>query len=110
MKGHLHHHRDQSLSGIALMATMPCLSGCAIGEVAAARIALVSDTASITAMEIVDNLIMLMIPGAMNAPLDSLLCWGGLAIALVIVGVAAFSVNRWLIAPGQSHAIAHGYH
>lgn len=136
------------------MATVHCLSGCAIGEIAgmvigtalgwndtetimlavalaflsgylltmlpilragygyraAMRIALASDTASITIMEIVDNLLMLTIPGAMSAPLDSLLFWSSLAGALVIAGVAAFPVNRWLIARGRGHAFAHAYH
>ncbi|MBL0011284.1 MAG: DUF4396 domain-containing protein [Nitrosomonas sp.] len=158
MKNYLHYNheslKEQSLNSVALIATVHCLSGCAIGEVAgivigtalgwnnvetialaivlallsgylltmlpilrsgygfeaAARIAVISDTASITIMEIIDNLMMLMIPGAMNAPLDSLLFWSSLAIALVIAGAAAFPVNRWLIARGRGHALAHTYH
>lgn len=136
------------------MATVHCLSGCAIGEIAgmvigtalgwsnaatialaitlaflsgylltmlpivragydykaAMSIAFAADAASITIMEIVDNLMMLIIPGAMDAALDSLLFWGSLAIVLMIAGVAAFSVNRWLIAPGRGHALAHAHH
>ena len=152
---HNHHpHKEQSLNSVSFMATVHCLSGCAIGEVIgmmigtalgwsnletivlaivlafssgylltilpilragysyghAARIAFVADTASITIMEIVDNLIMLMIPGAMNAQLNSLLFWGSLVSALVIAGIAAFPVNRWLIARGRGHALAHVYH
>ena len=61
-------------------------------------------------MEIVDNLIMLTIPGAMAAPLDSLLFWGSLAVSLAIAGVAAYPVNRWLIARGRGHALVHAHH
>lgn len=60
----------------------------------AVRIALAADTASIAVMEIVDNLLMLIIPGAMDAPLNSLLFWGSLSIALLVAGVAAFPLNR----------------
>jgi hypothetical protein len=73
-------------------------------------LALAADTASITVMEIVDNAIMLVIPGAMDAPLDSTLFWGSLALALAIAGVAAYPVNRWLLARGQGHAVVHQYH
>lgn len=76
----------------------------------AARLALAADTASITVMEIVDNAIMLAIPGAMDAPLGSLLFWGSLAIALAVAAVAAFPVNRWLIARGRGHAVVHARH
>ena len=73
-------------------------------------LAFASDTLSITVMEIVDNLIMLLIPGAMDAgPLD-LLFWGSLAVALAIAFVAAYPVNRYLIARGKGHAVVHGYH
>ena len=74
------------------------------------RLALAADTASITIMEIVDNGIMLVIPGAMDAPLSSPLFWGSLASALVIAGVAAFPLNRWLIARGAGHALVHRHH
>lgn len=76
----------------------------------AAKLALAADTASITIMEIVDNAIMLAIPGAMAAPLDSLLFWGSLAFALAVAAVAAFPVNRWLIGRGKGHAVVHGHH
>lgn len=76
----------------------------------AAKLALAADTASISVMEIVDNGIMLIIPGAMDAPLDSLLFWGSLGVALAIAAVAAFPVNRWLIARGKGHAAVHGHH
>jgi len=76
----------------------------------AVRLALAADTASIVIMEIVDNLIMLSVPGAMTAPLDSLLFWGSLAGSLIVAGVAAFPVNRWLIARGSGHALVHAHH
>ena len=160
--GHAPHHAPHahqaaeapSLDRIAFLATLHCLSGCAIGEVAgmvigtavglssgetialavalaflsgyaltmlpllragygfgaATRLALAADTASIAVMEIVDNAIMLAIPGAMDAPLDSVLFWGSLAAALAIAGVAAFPLNRWLIARGKGHAAVHAHH
>jgi hypothetical protein len=72
--------------------------------------ALAADTASITVMEIVDNAIMLIIPGAMEAGLGSLLFWGSLAVALAIAAVAAFPVNRYLIQRGRGHAVVHAHH
>jgi hypothetical protein len=77
---------------------------------AAAGLALAADTLSITVMEIVDNAIMLIIPGAMDARLDSLLFWGSLAVSLAIAWVVAFPVNRWLIARGRGHAVVHSAH
>lgn len=76
----------------------------------AAKLALAADTASITVMEIVDNAIMLVIPGAMDAGLGSLLFWGSLAFSLAVAAVAAFPVNRWLIARGKGHAVVHAHH
>ena len=70
-------------------------------------IALAADTFSITVMEIVDNAIMLTIPGAMEAGAGNLLFWGALSVALVIAGVIAFPVNRWLIARGKGHTAVH---
>ena len=80
------------------------------GFAASARIAFAADTASIALMELVDNVIMLFIPGAMSAPLNSLLFWGSLALSLVVAGVAAFPLNRWMIARGKGHAVVHGHH
>jgi hypothetical protein len=77
---------------------------------AAAKLALAADTASITIMEIVDNAIMLVIPGAMDAGLRAPLFWVSLALALVVAGVAAFPVNYWLIARGRGHAVVHNQH
>lgn len=73
-------------------------------------IALASDTLSIAVMEIVDNAIMLAIPGAMSAGLDSALFWGSLVFSLAVAGMAAFPVNRWLIARGRGHAVVHAHH
>ena len=74
------------------------------------KLAFASDTASITIMEIVDNALMLLIPGAMDAPLDSVRFWGSLAFSLLLAGIAAFPVNRWLIARGRGHAVVHAHH
>jgi hypothetical protein len=81
-----------------------------MGLRAAIGLALVADTLSIAVMEIVDNGIMLIIPGAMDAHLDNPLFWGSLAVALAIAWVVAFPVNRWLIARGRGHAVVHGKH
>jgi hypothetical protein len=142
-----------SVNRLAVSATVHCLTGCAIGEVAgmvigtalhwsngatialsivlafisgygltmlpllnvgiafaaATRLALAADTLSIAIMEVVDNAIMLVIPGAMDAHLSSPLFWGSLAVALIIAGVAAFPANRWLVARGRGHAL-HTHH
>ena len=83
-------------SGLALATVLP--------------VAFAADTLSITVMEIVDNLMILVIPGAMEAGLGSLLFWGSLAFALAVAFVAAFPVNRWLIARGKGHAVVHDHH
>ncbi|HET9675751.1 MAG TPA: DUF4396 domain-containing protein [Gaiellaceae bacterium] len=83
-------------------------SGLAFGT--AAGIAFAADTVSIVVMEVVDNAIVLLIPGAMEAGLDELLFWASLAFALAVAFVAAFPVNRWLIARGRGHAVAHAHH
>ena len=77
---------------------------------AAVPLALASDTLSIAVMEIVDNAIIVLIPGALDAGLASLLFWGSLAASLLIAGVVAFPVNRWLIARGKGHAVMHAHH
>ena len=154
---HVHSGRPaewESLNYTALVATLHCLLGCAIGEVAglligtalgwsnaativlaialafvtgfaftalpflrrgyaikaALRIALAADAASITIMELVDNSLMLAIPGAMDAPIDSLFFWTSMLVALAVAGVVAYPVNRWLIARGKGHAVAHTHH
>jgi hypothetical protein len=83
-------------------------SGMALG--AAIPLAFASDTLSITVMEIVDNLIIVVIPGAMDAGLVSPLFWGSLAFALAVAFVAAFPVNRYLISRGKGHAVVHKHH
>lgn len=92
-----------------LLTMLPLLRG-GIGLKPALRVAFASDTASITIMEIVDNAVMLVIPGAMTAGLTEFLFWGSLALSLIIAGMAAFPVVRWLIARGRGHAIVHKFH
>ena len=82
--------------------------GIALGV--AIGLALASDTLSILVMEIVDNAIVLLWPGAMDAGLRDILFWGSLAIALAIAFVAAFPVNRALISRGRGHALVHAHH
>jgi hypothetical protein len=83
-------------SGLALATTLP--------------LAFASDTLSITVMEIVDNAVILVVPGAMEAGLGSFLFWGSLAFALVVAFVATYPINRYLIARGRGHAVVHEYH
>jgi hypothetical protein len=152
---HHHHHEmpteGRALTGVAVSATLHCLTGCAIGEVtgvaigtalgwgdietivlaiglaflfgyaltslpllraglalgAVIPIALASDTFSIAVMEIVDNAILLVIPGAMEAGLADVLFWGSLSFALFIAFLAALPVNRWLISKGKGHVAVH---
>jgi hypothetical protein len=94
--------------GYALTLRPLLRSGLALG--AALGIAFAADTLSITVMEIVDNAVILAIPGAMDAGLGSILFWGSLALALAVAWVAAFPVNRWLIARGLGHAVAMRHH
>jgi hypothetical protein len=152
--GHEHHDLPTSgraLTNVAVSATLHCLTGCALGEIAGMAIgtalgfgdwgtvalavalaflfgyaltslpllragfavaavvpiALASDTFSIAVMEIVDNAIVVAVPGALEAGLSSRLFWGSLAFALAIAFVAAVPVNRWLIARGKGHAAVH---
>jgi hypothetical protein len=151
--GHEHQLPDSggALTAVAISATLHCLTGCAIGEIAGMAIgtalgfsdwgtvalavalafvfgytltslpllraglalatvvpiALASDTASIAVMEIVDNAIIVVIPGALEAELGDLLFWGSLAFSLVIAGFVALPLNRWLIARGKGHAAVH---
>lgn len=152
---HAHQHEmpteGSALTGLAVSATLHCLTGCAIGEIAGLAIgtalgfstlgtialavalaflfgyaltslpllraglalsavipiALAADTLSIATMEIVDNALMVAIPGAMEAGLGNLLFWGSLATALVIAFVVTVPVNRWLIARGKGHTAIH---
>jgi hypothetical protein len=87
--------------------TLRPLLAAGLGLGPAMRLALAADTISIAVMEIVDNAIMLLIPGAMDAGLADWRFWGSLALALAVAWVAAFPVNRWLIGRGQGHAVVH---
>jgi hypothetical protein len=124
--GHGHPGRgDQqdgrALTRLAVSATLHCLAGCAIGEVLglvlatwwgwsnAPSIAL-AVALSILTMEIVDNAIVLAVPGAMEAGLNTLLFWGALAFSLAGAFVITVPVNRALIARGKGHAVVHQYH
>ena len=83
-------------SGLALSAAIP--------------VALAADTVSITVMEIVDNAVILLVPGAMEAGLGDRLFWVALAVALAVAFVVTVPVNRWLIARGRGHAVVHRFH
>ncbi len=155
MDAHAHHHEmpteGRELTGLAVSATLHCLTGCAIGEVTGMAvgtalgfsnlgtialavglaflfgyaltslpllraglafgvvipIALASDTLSIATMEIVDNAIMLIVPGAMESGLGDVLFWGALSFALAIAFVVTVPVNRWLLARGKGHTAVH---
>jgi protein-S-isoprenylcysteine O-methyltransferase Ste14 len=142
---------QHNLNGVAFSATLHCLTGCAIGEIAGmvigtgtglsswgtvalsivlaflfgytltslpllragfalaavVPIALATDTLSIAVMELVDNAIVLVVPGALDAGVGDELFWGSLSFALVIAGTGAYPVNRWLIARGKGHAVLH---
>lgn len=154
-RAHHDHHElptsGRELNGVALSATLHCLTGCAIGEVlgmvigtalgfsdlgtialavvlafffgylltslpllraglalgVVIPIALAADTLSIAVMEIVDNAIMVAVPGAMESGVGDVLFWGALSFALVIAGLVAYPVNRWLIARGKGHSAVH---
>jgi hypothetical protein len=141
----------RALTGVAVSATLHCLTGCAIGEIAGMAIgtalgfstlgtvalavglafffgysltsipllraglalgtvipiALASDTLSIATMELIDNLIVVLVPGAMDAGLGSILFWGSLSFALAIAAAVTVPVNRYLIARGKGHAVVH---
>ena len=94
--------------GYAFTAVPLLRSGLALG--AAAGIALAADTISIAVMELVDNAVLLVVPGAMEAGLADPLFWGSLAFALAVAFLAAYPVNRWLIARGRGHAVVHSHH
>ncbi|GAA4960794.1 DUF4396 domain-containing protein [Actinoplanes utahensis] len=76
----------------------------------ALTLALAADTVSIAVMEIIDNAVMVSVPGAMEAGLGSGLFWASLAFALMVAFVLTVPVNRWLIARGKGHAAVHRYH
>jgi hypothetical protein len=89
--------------------SLPLLrSGMSVRQVA--PLAFASDTASITTMEIVDNLFILIVPGAIAAGLGDALFWWSLLVGLLIAGAVAYPVNRWLLARGRGHAVVHAHH
>ncbi len=96
------------LTGYAF--TLIPLLNAGMGWRMAAGTALAADTASIAVMELVDNLTMLLIPGAMDAPPDTAMFWISLLASLFLAGLAAFPLNRWLIGRGRGHALAHDHH
>ncbi|GAA1580992.1 DUF4396 domain-containing protein [Actinomadura kijaniata] len=76
----------------------------------ALKVALAADTVSILVMEIIDNGIMLVVPGAMAAGLTSALFWGALAFALLVAFLLTTPINKWMIGRGKGHAVVHQYH
>ena len=88
---------------------LPLLRG-GVALAAAIPVAFAADTISITIMEVVDNAIILVIPGAMEAGVTELLFWGSLVFSLLVAGAAAYPANRYLIARGRGHAVVHAYH
>lgn len=147
-------HGDRSLNGLALSATVHCLTGCAIGEVVGMSIAmalgwsnlasialavglayvfgfsltaiplvraglafgvvvstaLAADTVSITIMELIDNLLVALVPGALDAGIGDLLLWGAIAIGFAVAFPFAFWANRYMIGRGTGHALVHEHH
>ena len=81
-----------------------------VGFRQAVRVALAADTVSIAVMEILDNTVMVAVPGAMNAGLTTVLFWSSLAFSLVVAFVITTPVNRWMISRGRGHAVVHAYH
>ncbi len=94
--------------GYALTMLPVLRSGMSFGQ--AGRIALAADTLSILVMEIVDNAVILAVPGAMDAGLAGWLFWATLAFALAVAFVVTVPVNRWLIGRGRGHAVVHEHH
>ena len=91
------------------LSTLPLLkAGLAFG--AALSVVLAADTLSILTMEVVDNLVMVLIPGAMNAGLVNPIFWVGMMIALTAAFFAAYPVNRVLLQRGKGHALTHQFH
>jgi len=76
----------------------------------ALKVALAADTASIAVMEIIDNAVVLAVPGAMDAGLTSWLFWGALAFSLAVAFVVTMPFNKWMIGRGKGHAVVHAYH
>jgi Domain of unknown function (DUF4396) len=90
--------------------TMQPVLRAGVGFREASRIALAADTVSIAIMELVDNLFVLVVPGAINAGLGDAKFWWSIALGFVIAFGPAWAANRWLISRGRGHAVAHAYH
>jgi uncharacterized protein DUF4396 len=90
--------------------TMRGVLSSGVGVKDALKIALAADTVSIAVMEIVDNGVILAVPGAMDAGLADVLFWGTLAFSLVVAFVVTTPVNRWMISKGRGHAVVHAHH
>ncbi|MDX3855244.1 DUF4396 domain-containing protein [Streptomyces sp. AK02-01A] len=90
--------------------TMRGVLGAGLPVRRALKVALAADTVSITVMEIIDNTVMVTVPGALHAGLASALFWGSLAFSLAVAFVLTVPVNRWLISRGRGHAVVHAYH
>ncbi|MGP3968193.1 DUF4396 domain-containing protein [Streptomyces sp. 6N223] len=90
--------------------TLWAVTRAGLGLKAAIGVALAADTLSITVMEIVDNGVLLLVPGAMEAHLSDGLFWGALAFAFAIAFLVTTPVNKWLIGRGKGHAVVHQYH
>jgi len=94
--------------GYALTMRGVVRSGLSLG--AAFKVALAADTVSIAVMEIIDNTVIVAVPGAMDAGLNNWLFWGSLVFSLAIAFVVTTPVNRWMISRGLGHAVVHGHH
>ena len=94
--------------GYLLTSTSVLRAGMSVGT--AVKVALAADTVSILVMEIVDNLVLLLVPGALHAGLGDALFWGSLVFSLVVAFVVTVPVNRAMISRGRGHAAAHAYH
>ena len=92
-----------------LLTMLPLLRS-GIAFAVAVPLALASDTVSIAVMEVVDNAIMLLVPGALDAGLADLLFWSSLVFSLLVAGAVAYPVNRAMIARGRGHAVVHAHH
>ena len=91
------------------LSTLP-LRKAGLGFFAALSVVFAADTLSIATMEVVDNVVMLVIPGAMSAGLVSPLFWISMPIALTVAYLAAFPVNKYLLSKGKGHALVMKYH
>jgi len=144
----------KNISSMAISATLHCLVGCALGEIAGLVIGtalglpnywtillaiglaflfgyglsalplvkagmklsavlplvLAADTLSIATMELVDNLVMLTIPGAMDAGLVNPIFWMAMPVALTVAFLVAYPVNKYLLSRGKGHALMHSHH